>query len=202
MLSIVVIASALAFSGIAMAQEEAGEPAAAETVESAPAEEASGETQPAPEPAPASPAPKSSGKGLIIGGWIWFGAMWVPSLIYGIATAAKYSLGGQALHILPVIGPIALGAMSIAAGGIYEDAGGQTPAGTIAKVVGVIHIIWGLLEAGALTMAVVGHVRYARYRASLGGEFDNPLYENQKVGFRLAPMGTADGAGLGLVGYF
>ncbi len=201
------LAASLAFSHVAMSQEEAADPAAADpaaagTAEAAPV--APVEAQPAPAAAPAPP-PNGTGRGLIIGGWVWFGVMWVPSLIYGIATAAKYSLGGQALHIVPVFGPIILGAMSIAAGGIYEDAGGTTPAGTIAKVVGVFHIIWGLLEAGALTMAIVGHVRYAEYqeyKASLGAELENPLYPGQKMGLRLSPVGTSDGVGLGVVGYF
>lgn len=205
------LSATLAYTNMALAQEAVDDTAAADTTatddataeDPAPVETAPVETQPVePQPAPAGPPPKSSGRGLIIGGWIWFGVMYAPSLIYGIASSIKYDLGGQAIHIIPIFGPIALGAMAIAAGGIYEDAGGATPAGTIAKVIGVFHIIWGLLEAGALTMAIVGHVKYAEYKASLGAELDNPLYHDQKIGFSVSPVGTADSVGLGLVGTF
>lgn len=181
-------AAALAFSHTAHAQQPAEGTAVA-----APA--------PAPAPAPATPPPpiRSSGKGLIIAGWTVFGVLYIPNLIWGIAAAVHYA--PSALFIIPGFGPIIVGAMALATGGLMEDVPEGTEASSFVKGMGVFFLIWGILELGAIAMAVTGHLMYARYKAST-----QPLarltYEKDNFGFRLTPMAGKDNIGLGITGWF
>ncbi len=198
-LLVAAVSAALLFTNVARAQEAAG----TETTEPA-AAPAEGTVAPVaavqPAPAPASEPPRSTGKGLMIGGWITFGALYIPAIITGAVTISKYSGAYGAILFIPGLGPIVIGALTMAWGSIADDASGGTGVvDAAAKIAGAIYITWGILQLGAMAMVVAGHLLYARYKASTMGEIRIP---GKQIGFRISPFATREAMGLGVSGYF
>jgi len=184
------LAAAMAFSNAARAQEAGStapaEPTAAPVVVAQP--------QPAPEPE------GRPGLGLIIAGWTVFGVLYVPNLIWGIASAVYYA--PSAIFIIPGFGPIITGAMALATGGLMEEAkAGQEVSGFV-KGMGVFFLIWGLLELGSIAMAITGHVIRAGSRADVDARLDGPAWMKKKAGFRVTPIAGRECVGLGVAGWF
>ena len=203
-LLVAAVSAAVLFTNVARAQEAAGtetaEPVATEPA-AAPAE---GTVAPVaavqPAPAPKSDPPRSTGKGLMIGGWITFGALYVPAIITGAVTISKYSGSYGAIMFIPGIGPIVIGALTIAWGGIADNlSGGTGVVDAAAKIAGGIYITWGILQLGAMAMVVAGHLLYARYKAATMGEIRIP---GKQIGFRISPIASREMMGLGVAGYF
>ncbi|MBW2263915.1 MAG: hypothetical protein JRG91_18295 [Deltaproteobacteria bacterium] len=198
MLLVAAVSAALLFTNAVQAQEAVG----TETTEPAAVEPTDGTVAPvaAVQPAPAvEEPPRSTGRGLIIGGWITFGVLYVPGLIAGISSIVKYPGAYGALYFIPGIGPIVVGALTISWGGIADDLSGNTGVvSSAAKIAGGILISWGILQLGAMAMIVAGHLMYSRYKATLG-EITIP---NTKIAFRLTPIATRETMGLGVTGYF
>jgi hypothetical protein len=126
---------------------------------------------------------RRAGLGLRIAGWTMFGLTYFSSFMAGVAISQEDSDDGWPLMI-PLVGPAIVGFRLFD----EEEATG----------LGVLAIVWSILEVAGLTMAVAGHVRRARARRQVlqvGGS---------GPGRRVAvvPQGPAGSAGLSLAASF